>query len=404
MTRALRAPEPRTAGDRCPGSLRLHEAQDGLLARVRVPGGRLSAVQLGALARAAARGNGLVEVTSRANVQVRGLSRDAAAGLELLLGGAGLLPSAAHDRARNVLAPATAGRHPRALAATDAVVAAIDRRLCADPALAQLPGRFLFAVDDGSGLVLGQAADVTLAARDAATFELALAGQAVAGAFGADEAAALAVAAAAAFLAERGARGGHAWRIAELEGGPAAVAARLHLELSGAFARPAAAALAPGRLVQRDGRVAITALVPLGRLDMVALTGLAEIVAQLRLAAERTVTVVDVEPADADALERALQDLGLIVSADSGWSGLSACAGLGCCPHARIDVRAAAAARAGVRRRGTRAEHWAACERRCGERPGHPVAVAACADGVAIRAGDEERVVVGVTAALEVLA
>lgn len=408
--------------DRCPGSLLLHEAQDGWLARVRVPGGRLGAEQLEALARAAALGNGLVDLTARANLQVRGLPEDAAAELAALLERAGLLPSAAHDRARNVIASPLAGRHPQALAATDPVVAAIDRGLCADPALAQLPGRFLFAVDDGTGLALDHLADVTLVARDAGTYALALGGQATAVPVAAGDAAATAIAAAAAFLAQRAEAGEHAWRIAELAEGPAAVARRLGTAIEGSaavarrpgtaiegpLARPGVAPLAPGRLEQRDGRLAFTALVPLGRLDG---NGLAELAAlagehggELRLAASRTVTLVDVEPLAAAGVERRLASMGLILESGSGWVGLTACAGLGRCPKARLDVRAAAAARAAVRHAGAGAEHWAACERRCGERAGQPIAVAAVQDGLAVRADGEEDIVCCVQDALAVLA
>jgi precorrin-3B synthase len=415
MPRALC--EPRTAGDRCPGALALHEAQDGWLARVRVPGGRLSAGQLGALAHAAELGNGLVDLTSRGNLQVRGLPADAGVRLAELLREAGLLPSEAHDRARNVVASPLAGRQAAALADTDAVVAELDRRLCADPALAELPGRFLFAVDDGSGLALGHTADVALVARDAQRFGLALAGEmtdiaapaaraapseaapsgaATSGA--APSAASLAIGAAHAFLAARGAE--RSWRIAELPDGAEAVAARIGATLTGALARKRVA-LSPGWLVQRDGRRALTALVPLGRLDAEALAALAELGGEVRLSTERTITLVDL---DARAAEATVTGRGLVVEDGSGWVGLTACAGLGRCAKAGVDVRAAAARRAAVRRPDAPREHWAACERRCGERAGQPVAVVACRDGLTVRRGDDERVVADVPEALAVLA
>src|SRR5258708_19641777 len=94
----------RARSDHCPGSLALHEAQDGWLARVRVPGGQLRARQLSALGRAAALGNGLVDLTSRASVQLRGLPSEAGQELAGLLWRGGLLPSPPPPPARTVLA------------------------------------------------------------------------------------------------------------------------------------------------------------------------------------------------------------------------------------------------------------------------------------------------------------
>jgi sulfite reductase beta subunit-like hemoprotein len=400
MRSTVCAPDPRAAADHCPGSLRLHEAQDGWLARIRVPGGLLDAGRLRALAEAAALGNGLVDLTSRANVQVRGLPSSAADELAGLLAVAGLLPSAAHDRVRNIVASPLAGRHPRAVAHTDPVVVAIDRGLCSDPSLADLPGRFLFAVDDGSGLALGREADVTLVAHDSRTYELALGRERVAGRVSADAAATLAVAAAAEFLrvAE-----GRAWRIAELPGGAREMARRLCLQSAGRFSADGIEPLAPGRTEQRDGRVAITALIPLARLDGAALLALAESDRDVRIGTERTITIVDVDPAAAGAVERRLRELGLVLERSSGWVGLSACAGLGRCPKALLDVRSAAAARAAVRRSGDGAEHWTACERRCGERAGQPVTVTALGTGISIRARGQEHLVGTVEDALAVL-
>lgn len=375
---------------------------------MRVPGGRLGGPQLAALAVAAKLGNGLVDLTSRANVQIRGLPDAAGGQLASLLADAGLLPSLEHDRARNVLASPVAGRHPRSLAATDAVVAEIDRRLCAEPALAAVPGRFLFAVDDGSGLALDQPADVAVIALDGRTFSLALAGRSTALRLGSGAVATAAVAAAAAFLDERKARGSRAWRIGELPGGAAAVAARMGTRLAIQARSRRCPAPVPGRLTQRDGRVALTALAPLGRLEVAAVAGLAGLAAaydgEVRISTHRTITFPDIDAAQGGDIERALARMGLVLSDGSGWLGLTACAGLGACPKARVDVRAAAARRAAVRGPRSGAEHWAACERRCGERADQPVSVVALEHGIAVRTAEGERTAGSLAEAVAVLA
>src|SRR3954454_22661589 len=100
----------RARADACPGALQTHAAADGALARVRVPGGLLSAAQLRVLL-AAARdlGHGRLELTSRGNVQLRGLRADEIPALGDRLSAAGLLPSESHERGRNVLASALTG-------------------------------------------------------------------------------------------------------------------------------------------------------------------------------------------------------------------------------------------------------------------------------------------------------
>lgn len=349
--------------DRCPGVLALHEAADGLLARVRLPGGRAAPVALHAVAGLAADlGNGIIELTSRASLQVRGLAAGDAGEVAARLRGAGLLPSPAHDRVRNILASPLAGRAPSSLAPTDELVAALDRGLCGDGALAALPGRFLFGVDDGGAPFDARRCDVALVAEDADTFRLVLAGVATTLTGGA----ALALAAARAFLALRGAD--RPWRVGELPDGPRRIARTLGGDVAEARGseRPA---LVLGRLTQRDGRVAITALVPLARLDCAAAGQLATL-GELRLAPARTLTVVDVAPAAAARVLGELARLGLVVTAGSGWHGLTACAGRGACASALADVRAIAEQRALERRPGAPAEHWAACERGCGRPPG----------------------------------
>ncbi len=323
-------PGPARGSDRCPGVLRLWDAEDGALARVRMPGGRVSAEHLRALAAAATElGSGIVELTSRANVQLRGLPADAGEPLAQRLAAAGLLPSLAHERVRNVLASPLAGRHPNALTETDALVEALDSGLCADPALAELPGRFLFAIDDGSGLALEPEADAALVAVAADAFELWLAGVPTGVQAGTADAPKLALEAARAFLQART----DEWRIGEMEDGPQRVAARLRSDAVGgrvlspvktiprAGSRKSshprhppdrrARSLSLGACAQSDGFVAVTALVPEGRTSGGALAKLAALAPEVRIAAGRTVTVTDVAPDAAERLLGELRQLGL---------------------------------------------------------------------------------------------
>jgi precorrin-3B synthase len=286
------------AQDRCPGVLRLHQAADGLLARVRVPGGRLDAPGMRAVASASRLGNGIVELTSRAGLQIRGLADNS---LVAPLTAGGLLPFPSHERVRNILASPLAGPE------VDALVTELDRALCADPGLANLSGRFLFAVDDGTGLH-GREADVMIPA-----------------------------------------------------GGPIGVDDALQAAREGRRIPGTSSPRRPvlGTSVQHDGRRALTVMPPLARVSPEQLDALAGLVPEVRIGVARTLTVFDVDPA-------ALRALGFVDAPDSGWFGLTACAGLGACAKAQRDVRREAALRAASRTASDPPEHYAACERNCG--------------------------------------
>ncbi|MFV0462986.1 MAG: precorrin-3B synthase [Nostocoides sp.] len=162
-------PVRRDRYDRCPGVLRPWPADDGLLVRLRLIGGQVSAATLTSLVSVAETfGDGRVHATSRANLQVRAFPGEgghvearALAALETT----GLLPSRTHELVRNVMtSPQTglAGGRIDLRPVSDE----LDRLICADPTLARLPGKFLFVLDDGRGDLLGQACDLGIVALD----------------------------------------------------------------------------------------------------------------------------------------------------------------------------------------------------------------------------------------------
>lgn len=168
-----RTPVTRTRRDRCPGALRPWPADDGLLVRLRLIGGRVSSVSLRALADVAdAHGDGRVYVTVRANLQVRGLpGRDGALdpGVLTAIEATGLLPAPVdeltpgHELIRNVLVSPQTGL-AGGLADLRPVAAGLDTALRAELQLAGLPGRFLFVLDDGRGDLLDRDCDLGLVA------------------------------------------------------------------------------------------------------------------------------------------------------------------------------------------------------------------------------------------------
>ncbi|MFC5801047.1 cobalamin biosynthesis protein CobG, partial [Streptomyces formicae] len=213
----------RDRGDACPGALRLHAADDGRLARLRLPAGLLTPHQVSALADAAERlGDGAVSITSRGNAELRGLGESCGAELAELLRGAGLLPSDTHERVRNVVASPLAGLDGLGCVDVQLWARELDALLCATAWAAGLSGRFLFALDDGRGDVAGLGADVTLLAEPGGAV-LVRVGRAAFRVPGRDAPRA-ALAAAQAFLAAAEAAGTRAWRVRELPGGGAEVA------------------------------------------------------------------------------------------------------------------------------------------------------------------------------------
>ncbi|MDX8053094.1 hypothetical protein SK571_27265 [Lentzea sp. BCCO 10_0798] len=352
----------RSHPDACPGAVELHAAADGGLARIRVPGGTLSAAQWDAVRLAAAElGTGSIELTSRANLQIRGL----ADGVELgeRMRAAGLLPSWSHERIRNIIAAP--------MDDNQALVDALDAALCADPGLASLPGRFLVTVGasvSGLGGDLGLAGDVLLLAGTDTGVRVSDPVDAV-------------VTAARLFQSMRG----PAWRLSEVDDGVRKITAHFGATDAPRFT-PVVTPVAPSPL---------TPGVPLGRLDARRLPGV-----PLRLTPWRSLVV----PAGTDVT-------GLITDPASPWHGVSACTGRPGCAKSLSDVRADvrawvdapaqthAPAQAdashhthapgrvppisipGSRSDRPGAVHWSGCARRCGRPAGDVIEFVATGDG-----------------------
>lgn len=346
-----------SSDDRCPGALRLHAADDGHVARIRVPGGRLAADQLLAMCDLADRlGDSVLHLTSRGNLQVRGLSADAGAPVATALQDAGLLPSLAHDRVRNVVASPYGG------AAVEAALAAFDRALVEDERLVGLSGRFLFGIDDGSGEIVALRPDLT-AVPHPDGWQLLVDGREsdLVG-----PASHVLIQGAHRFLDVRDAQAPTAWRVSDLPA-PArdAISTRCNAEL------PSLHTASAGHSTTTDPRQTtsphqwLTTWVPLGSADSDAWRAVANLADRVRITPWRSVVLLD--PHDTELARIALQDRGFLLSADEALARTTACIGRPGCASSLSDVRRDAAQLA--TQHGGRL-HVSGCERRCGHPQG----------------------------------
>lgn len=149
----LGAVPSRQIHDRCPGVLRPFAADDGAIVRLRLPGGRTDTTELVDISALAEEfGAPFVQLTSRGNLQLRGLPEPLPEPFVRTVERLGLLPSATHERVRNIVADPS----PE----LDWLVSELDDRLQRDDALATLPGRWLFALSDETGPSLDAPYDV----------------------------------------------------------------------------------------------------------------------------------------------------------------------------------------------------------------------------------------------------
>lgn len=144
----------------CPGALRPMTSGDGLVVRVRPRGGRLTPEQAaGIAALSLCHGNGLIDLSSRANVQLRGVTE---AGHRLLIEGLSALglideSTEAESRRNIVVTPFWTDGD-----GIQAIVRSLAAAL-AGPDAPETPGKFGYAVDCGAAPVLSSvSADIRI--------------------------------------------------------------------------------------------------------------------------------------------------------------------------------------------------------------------------------------------------
>ena len=163
----------------CPGLYRLAPARDGGICRVKVALGTLDAAQARALAIASRQwGNGIIEITSRANLQLRGIAATDGDALarHLLDAGLGATSSGADD-VRNVMVSPSYGIDDQALLDTAPIARALLSLLDQRADFHALSPKFSILVDGGEATApLHHPNDIWLAAVTRDTFALGLGG------------------------------------------------------------------------------------------------------------------------------------------------------------------------------------------------------------------------------------
>ncbi|MGU1446366.1 precorrin-3B synthase [Pseudomonas aeruginosa] len=396
------APLPVPRPSPCPGLLRIVQALDGGICRIKLDAGRLDAAQARAVA-AAARdcASGVIEATNRSNLQLRGVRRGEEERLVRRLLDAGLGPRhgslAGADDVRNLMLSPAAGLDPHLSLDVRPLAARLLLRLQADSRYHALSAKFAIQLDGGEDLaMLEHPHDIWLSpmpAAPTATLVFGLAGcparDRPLAALPAERGESLVLALLDLFL-ERAQPQQTRMRhlLQELAGEPLleALQARLDFPLR-RDERVAAWRRSPGRPwshlgvqpQRQPGLVMVGAAAPLGRLDSACLEGLAELVERhgdgslrltpwqgvllpnlahasacleglaelverhgdgsLRLTPWQGVLLPNLAHAEADQALLGLRGLGLLTEPDAPLARLIACSGSSACARGLADTK-----------------------------------------------------------------
>lgn len=378
MTAAAKA----TVRGACPGALRPMESGDGLIVRVRPRAGSLSVAGVRSLAHAAERfGNGHIDLTRRANMQIRGVTPDALRGLQAAIDDLGLLDANPEAEAvRNIIVSPQAGFDPSEVLDVRPLALALERLIATDAALWRLPTKFGFVIDGGGALPLAdERADIRLDAvcRDGnACIAIAIDrpdGPLWLGSIKPDDAPRAAAHVARAFLATQPSGSRVRLRDARTD-----VVEHL-VRISRTLLRPGGQALAErtvsrciGVLRDRGRPIAVGIAAPFGRIGADVLLELADAAAacevtEFRVSPWRAFYLpVSTEECGARLLETARR-LCLVIEPEDAILKIEACPGAPACNSASLDTRAAAfeISRLLPRLEGIRSVHVSGCAKGC---------------------------------------
>ncbi len=324
----------------CPGVLRPMQSGDGLLARVRPWCGALRLDDAKGLADASERfGNGHIDLTRRANLQIRGLGDAGIHGLQDVMDRLGLVDRDAEAEAgRNIMVSPLAGIDP---AETDIrpVARTLADLLARDSGLRRLPAKFGFLVDGGGPVsIASERADISLKVLGR-TMVIGLdtpAGTDWVGSAPVDEAAEAAVAIARIFI---GLGRGHG-RLRKLGEGPFG---RLRAIVHRGLGPVGNLSIESQRLIGVKGS-AVGVAAPFGRLDAHQLRSFAGLAgkagaADIRLSPWRALYVGTRDVAAAQTLVKSAREIGLIVDGSDPILRIDACPGAPACRSSSVDTR-----------------------------------------------------------------
>lgn len=362
----------------CPGTLRPMQSGDGLVVRIRPAGGRLLPRQAAGVAElAAVHGNGLIDLTSRANMQLRGITGDSHRPLVAGLRTLGLVDTSPADEARrNIVVSPFACLDDGTEAIGTALAAALTNGCGPD-----LPGKFGFAVDCGERPVLRDTpADIRIERGAAGELMVYADGAATGAAATVASAATLAMALAHWFVASGAVSGGRGRMAAHLSRHP--------IELPANFRDLPVPALGPGTPFARPGPHPLGRIVAIefGQLEARTLAALATL-GPLRITPWRMLLV--------EGLTTAPSLPGVINDPADPLLRIVACTGAPGCPQALAPTRplARSLARSVLRSRATLVSgpapegpllHVSGCTKGCARAGITPVTLLAEAAGFAL--------------------